>query len=91
MSTLSSRAISGSGFWPLLYAIDEVREITRMFLTCARLAVSASVSPSTKYSCFASPEKFASGSTATAVSPGLRRSRTAARCAAGAADAFFDS
>ncbi len=63
-STFSSRPISASLFFVPLYAIAEVREITRSDRICASCVMSSSVMPSAKYSCSASPEKFASGRTA---------------------------
>src|SRR5216683_5387547 len=42
----------------------EVREITRKVPICARSVINASVIPSAKYSCDASPVRFSKGSTA---------------------------
>ena len=53
--------------YPPLKRITDVRETTRTARMRARLAMSASVMPSAKYSCDGSPDRFSSGSTASAV------------------------
>ena len=63
-STPSSRAIWGRGLLAPLYRMVEVREITVSDLIEARSAISSSVRPSAKYSCRGSPDRLASGSTA---------------------------
>src|SRR5258707_10764426 len=65
-STFSLRATSASGSCAPLYRIVEAREITRSELTCARLVIRASVTPSAKYSCEESPVRFSNGKTAIA-------------------------
>src|SRR5215475_8510638 len=52
--------------------MTEVREITRSELSCARSVIKASVIPSEKYSCDASPVRFSKGSTAMARMAGAR-------------------
>src|SRR5262245_10773100 len=44
--------------------MTDVREITRMLPIIERSAINRAVSPSAKYSCVASPDRFTSGSTA---------------------------
>jgi len=62
--TPSSRPISRSGFLASLYCITEVRDITFSDPIFDRSVISSSVMPSAKYSCSGSPERFASGNTA---------------------------
>src|SRR5712692_1937936 len=52
-STPNSRAISGRGLRAPLYCMADVRETTRSSPILARVVISASVSPSAKYSRFA--------------------------------------
>jgi hypothetical protein len=49
-----------------LHCMEEVREITLTDPICARSVISASVMPSEKYSCAASPVRFCNGKTANA-------------------------
>jgi len=57
-------AISGSDLSVPLYRITEVREITRKAFILAKSAMSASVIPSEKYSCWGSFERSSKGTTA---------------------------
>src|SRR5438552_8529925 len=63
-STSSAAAISFKDFLDPLKGITEVREITLRERMGARLVISSSVIPSAKYSWVGSPERFASGRTA---------------------------
>src|SRR5436309_14539809 len=64
-STPNSRAISETDLFRTdLYCMAEVLETTRNALIFASDVISASVSPSAKYSCSGSPERFSKGRTA---------------------------
>ena len=63
-STWSSCAISRSGRWTPLYCIADVRDTTCNSPILTNVLISASVSPSAKYSCSGSRDRFSKGKTA---------------------------
>src|SRR6185436_19392587 len=63
-STFKAWAISGKYLETPLYCMIDVREITRSDVVRAISVMRLSVTPSTRYSCCGSAEKFSSGSTA---------------------------